>query len=333
MHFVQTVTGPLAVSQMGRTLIHEHVYTGMPGWQFDLKVPKTTRREFMSRAVDKLQELQSHGCKTIVDPCTMDLGRDVEFVAEVAQRSKTNIIVTTGVYTEADGMPSSFRMLPTEDIVELYVSEITRGVGDTGIRAGAVKIASGAEANNEYEKRMLGIATQAALATGVPIISHTHIATHGHHQADIVEQNGGHMDCLVVGHSGDRDDHDYQRSLAERGVFVGLDRFGLEMVLPDDIRIKNMIQLIKSGHRDHILVSHDHVMCMLGRLGPQLDQIAPTWSLTRIFEYVIPALKAQGISDADIEAILVDNPRALFVNALEHLQAKTKAPPAKVVAG
>jgi phosphotriesterase-related protein len=315
MDHAQTATGRLSFSELGRTLIHEHVKVGMPGWQFDHGAPKYVRAELIARAVDQLQELQAYGCNTIVDPCPIDIGRDVEFIAEVAQRSGTNIIVATGVYNEAEGVPYTFRMLEREQIFELYMKELTEGIGDTGIKAGVVKIASGEHANNAYETKMIGIGAEAARMTGVPVISHTHYATHGHHQLDIVEQNGGCPGCTVVGHSGDRDDHDYQRSLAERGAFVGLDRFGMEMFLSDDIRTRNLVQLHEAGFRDNILVSHDHCLCVLGRMGVGYEERVPTSRLTRIFDYVLPALKRAGLSDADIDCILVDNPRQLFLNA------------------
>jgi len=334
MQSAQTANGTLAFSKMGPTLIHEHIYVGGPGWHFDLKAPKYVRSDLIARGVDKRQEMQAHGCHTIVDPCPMDLGRDVEFVAEVAQRSGHNIILATGVYTEADGIPSTFRTLPTEAILELYVHEITEGVGETGIKAGVVKIAAGADyANNDYEKRMTAIAAEASRLTGVPIVSHTHDSRFGHEQLDTVLEHGGCANCTIIGHSGDRDDHDYQRSIAERGAYVGLDRFGLEMVLPDDTRIKNLIQLIESGHRDQILVSHDHVICLLGRIGPMMVDMAPNWSLTRIFDYVVPQLKKLGVSDRDIEHILIDNPRNLFTNAAARLTATQSQVAAPVAAG
>jgi phosphotriesterase-related protein len=315
MQSVQTTTGTLSFDALGRTLIHEHVHVGVPGWQFDLKAPKPVRAEMLARAVDKLQELQAHGGNTIVDPCPMDLGRDVEFVAEVAERSGTNIIIATGVYTEADGMPATFRTLPTEDILELYVKEITDGVGDTGIKAGVIKVASSDDPANPYERRMIGVAAEASRLTGVPIVSHTHIASGGHEQLDVIEAHGSCADCTVVGHSGDRDDPAYQNSLAERGAFVGLDRFGLEMILPDQIRTKNLRQMIEAGYRDHILVSHDHALCVLGRLGPETEARQPNWRITRIFDYVLPLLRDSGVADADIDRILIDNPRTLFANA------------------
>jgi phosphotriesterase-related protein len=230
-----------------------------------------------------------------------------------------NIVCATGVYNEAEGIPYTFRSMPREDILELYVKEITEGVGNTGIKAGVVKIATGHDPASEYEQKMISVAAEASRITGVPIISHTNIASHGHQQVDIVEAHGGRADCLVVGHSGDRDDSAYQISIAERNAFVGLDRFGLEMILPDELRMKNLVELVRAGHRDRILMSQDHPLCLLGRMGPQLATLAPKWSITHIFERILPALTKLGLGAQDIEKILVDNPRRLFANAANQL--------------
>jgi phosphotriesterase-related protein len=305
----------MACSELGRTLIHEHVLVGMPGWNLDLKAPKFVRAEAMARAVDKLQELHSHGCRTIVDPCPMDLGRDVEFVAEVAQKSRTNIVVATGVYNELEGIPYTFRTMPREDILDLYLREITEGVGDTGIKAGVIKIATGPEHPSEYERKMIGVAGEASRLTGVPIISHTHIASHGTQQVDIVEAHGGRANCMVVGHSGDRDDPQYQISIAKRDAFVGLDRFGLEMILPDELRMKNLMGLVRAGYRDRILVSQDHALCLKGRMALEIAHMAPKWAVTHIFERILPRLAELGLTAADVDQILAGNPRALFTHA------------------
>jgi hypothetical protein len=147
---VQTVSGRVPAAELGRTLIHEHVLIGFPGWQMDALAPRFDRGEAMARAVDQLQELRDLGVGTFVDPCPMDLGRDVEFLAELSQRSGLRIVCTTGAYFEAEGITHTFRHLPVEDIAAIYIKEITEGVGDTGIRAGAVKIATGAHQVSEY---------------------------------------------------------------------------------------------------------------------------------------------------------------------------------------
>jgi phosphotriesterase-related protein len=314
---VQLTDGTIEVSDLGPTLIHEHVLVGMPGWNLDLKAPKFVRSEAMARAVDRLQELHGHGCHSMIDPCPMDIGRDAEFIAEAAQRSGVNIVCATGVYNELEGIPYTFRTMPEEDILDLYVKEITEGIGSTGVKAGVVKIATHGEPT-DYERKMISVATRASLITGVPIISHTQLATNGHDQIDIIESNHGHADSMVVGHSGDRDDHEYQVSLAKRGAFVGLDRFGLEFLLSDDLRMKNLMQLVQAGYREQILVSQDYPVCLQGRFGPQLENIAPKWALTHVFKSIIPQLKDMGLTDDDLETILVSNPKQLFANAAAH---------------
>jgi phosphotriesterase-related protein len=315
---VQLTDGTTSLENLGKTLIHEHVIMGMPGWNLDLKAPTFVRSEAMARAVDRLQELQAYGCNTIIDPCPLDLGRDVEFVAEVAGRTRTNIVCATGVYNEAEGVPYTFRTMPREDIIELYVKEITVGVGDTGIKAGVIKIATGQEVPTAYERKMIGVAAEVSRLTGVPIVSHTQIASGGTHQIDIVEEHKGRADWMIVGHSGDRDDHAYQKSIAERGAFVGLDRFGLEMILPDERRMLNLIQLVGAGYANRVVMSQDYPLCLKGRMGPDLARIAPKWSITHIFKTILPRLRELGLADKDIETILVTNPKALFANAAAH---------------
>ena len=87
---VNTVTGPLSSDELGRTLIHEHVLIGFPGWFMDARQPAFKRAEAIERVVDAFQELHGHGVKTVIDPCPMDLGRDVEFCAEVSRKSATS---------------------------------------------------------------------------------------------------------------------------------------------------------------------------------------------------------------------------------------------------
>jgi phosphotriesterase-related protein len=315
---VQTVTGPVPVADLGITLIHEHVLVATPGWQFDAKAPPFRRAETISRAVDRMHELQGEGVRTFVDPCPMDGGRDVEFLAEVSQKSGMCIVCTTGAYFEAEGIPNVFRHLPEEEIAEIYVKEITEGVGETGIRAGAIKIATGSRVVSPYEKKVVSAAALAAKATGVPLISHTQDATCGHDQIDLVTAQGVAPNRLVVGHSDGTADHWYQRSLAERGAFVGFDRFGISVFISDEVRIRNVLRLAEAGHTERILLSHDSVLCWQGRPVPyaqsydHLLAALPDWRPTTIFRKVIPKLLEGGMSRQQIDTILVDNPRRLF---------------------
>jgi phosphotriesterase-related protein len=318
---VQTVTGPVQPEALGRTLIHEHVLIGFPGWNLDALAPKYVRAEAMARAVDQMQQLHDCGVGTFVDPCPMDLGRDVEFLAELGQRSRMQIVCTTGAYFEAEGITHTFRHLSVEDIAAIYIKEITEGVGDTGIRAGAVKIATGAHHISDYERKLVTAGARAARETGVPLISHTQEASCGHDQIDIATGEGVEPHRLVVGHSDGIDDHDYHRSLAERGAFVGFDRFGITLIVPDEVRVKNVLKLAGSGHIRNILLSHDSIVCWQGRPVPFANRyedvlaMLPDWRPTSIPTKIVPQLRAGGLSEADIETMLVENPRRFLTGA------------------
>ena len=321
---IQTTTGTATPDQLGRTLIHEHVLVGFPGWELDALAPKFKRAEGMARGVDQMHELQSHGVGTFVDPCPMDLGRDVEFLAELSQKSGMRIICTTGAYFEAEGNTYTFRNLPVEQITEIYIKEIEDGIGDTGIKAGAIKIATGAHQVSDYERKLVTAGARAAKATGVPVISHTQEATCGHDQIDLVTGEGVPAGQLVVGHTDGTSDYDYQESLAARGAFVGFDRFGISLFQPDEVRVANIVKLVAAGHLQRILMSHDSIMCWLGRPVPYantfeaMQEMLPNWRSNHIFKEILPKLRAAGLSAEQIETILVDNPRRLFACALSH---------------
>jgi len=290
MTTIQTTLGPRDVSTLGKTLIHEHVLVGYPGWFIDNRMPRFVRAEALDRVVDAFQRLHAYGVKTVVDPCPMDLGRDVEFVAEVSQRSGVTLICTTGVYTETHGIPFALRHYEIAEIADIFQREIEDGIGATGIRPGLIKIATGDGVVSDYERKMLTAATQAAKRTGLPLISHTENCSCG------------------------RDDHEYQVSLARRGAYVGFDRFGLEFLNSDENRMKNVKQMIDAGFRDHLLLSHDSVGCWLGGVpgvgNPELAKhVVPNWNLTHLFERIFPALRKMGVSDADLDHIVTENPR------------------------
>ena len=159
---IQTTTGTASPAELGRTLVHEHVLVGFPGWELDAKAPKFKRAEGMARAVDQMHELKGHGVQTFVDPCPLDLGRDAEFLAELSQQSGMRVICTTGAYFEAEGNTFTFRQLSVEQITEIYIKEIEEGIGETGIKAGAIKIATGAPTASAYERKLVTAGARAA---------------------------------------------------------------------------------------------------------------------------------------------------------------------------
>lgn len=317
MEKVQTVLGELAGSQLGRTLIHEHALVGFPGWFLDNRQPKHHRDEALARVTDAFVQLKDYGVETVVDPCPSDLERDVDFYAEVSRRSGIHLICATGLYYEAAGLTYTFRDMPEEEIADIFQKEIEDGIGETGIRPGVIKIASGDGEMSKYERKVIGAAGQAAQRTGLPVLSHTENCSCGHDQIDIITGAGIAADRLLVGHSDGVDDLSYQVSLAKRGVFVGFDRFGLEVLISDEQRMANLKAMVDQGYREQVMMSHDYVNCWLGGVpglppGTKPEEVLPNWKMTHIFENIIPELKKRGMTDEDFDVILKDNPERFF---------------------
>lgn len=326
MDTINTVTGTCEPEDLGRTLVHEHILVGYPGWQMDALAKGYRKNEAKARAVEMLQGLHKYGVKTFLDPCPMDLGRDVELLAECAQASDIRIICTTGAYFEAEGITFTFSNLPVDDIAAIYEKEITEGIGETGIRAGLIKIATGQDRVSDYERKLLTAAARAAKRCDVPLISHTQGGTCGPEQIEIITSEGVPPHRLLVGHSDGSADPAYHRRIVGGGAYIGFDRLGIEMLQPDDVRIEHIASLCADGHARHVCLSHDSVCNWLGRpiLGPGvviddiesvLAQAAPDWNPTHLFERVIPKLRDAGVSDEAITTMTDENPARWFAGS------------------
>ncbi len=321
---IQTVTGPVALDSLGRTLMHEHLFIAFPGAEFD-PTAEFDRAGFVAEASKRLRELREvHGVRTFVDPCPIELGRDPALMAEIAERAEMNVICTTGFYFEAMGLPPYWRARTVEEIAELYIREITQGIGRTGIRAGAIKVATGAPAVTEFEKKFLAAACIAQKATGVPIITHTQDGVGGPDQQALFAAGGVEAHRCLIGHCCGNADPAYHRRIVDGGSYIGFDRIGLLRFQPDEVRADNLVRLVRSGHAAQVMMSQDRHCGWLGKLARQataqeLAHIAtlqaqgqwpPPYSY--LFTDFIPMLLERGLSLAEVHSMLDDNPRRFF---------------------
>lgn len=315
---VNTVTGPVSVEQIGRTLVHEHVAFQYPGWQFDAAAPPLDRQMAVSKAVEEIERAKACGVKTIIDCTPPDGSRDVDLIKEVAEKANINIVCATGRYNGAEGAPVYFTARHNfgKDIIpELYegfVKEATEGIGNTKVRAGIIKVGTSLNQITAYEERVLRAAARACKETGVSIITHTEAGTMGLEQADIFISEGVNPKKVAIGHSCGTPDMKYLLSLLDKGVYVSFDRFGLDFIFPDAIRKAHLIALMGLGYTERLLVSQDYVINWPGRpllTSEEQKRLAPEWNLTHLFRNIFPALKQAGIKDEQIDTLLIDNPR------------------------
>jgi len=317
---VNTVLGPIAPEELGITLMHEHLLIGWPGWEADGVAARQSKEDIVTICVERMLELKELGLRTLLDPCPIDLGRDVEIMAEVSQRSGVNIICATGLYKEDLGAAPYFRFRGqfvdiVAEMTEIFVQEIRDGVGDTGIRPGIIKVATQAHRISPYEENVLHAVARASVQTGVPITTHTDEGTMGREQLDIFAAEGVDLRRVIVGHSCGSADLRYHVDLLDRGCYLGFDRFGLEIIQPDRLRLAALIGLLGVGFQQQLVLSHDCVWCWRGRPLPVPAELTPEWDATHIFKRIVPKLEAAGVSKAKIAAMLVDNPRRFFADA------------------
>lgn len=306
---VSTVAGPLDISELGFTLMHEHVLVKSPGvvenfpfvWDREIEIEK---------AAGKLRDAAARGVKTIVDCTTVDLGRDIQFVAEVARRSGMQIIACTGMYFD---VPRYFHSRSADVMAALFVREIREGIAGSDIKAGIIKCATDEAGMTIQVEKVVRACARAHRATGVPITTHTYAAGEmGTRQQDIFAAEGVDLSRVIIGHSGDSNDIAHLLRLIGRGSYIGMDRFGLDMFLPTADRVTTIASLCRMGHADRMVLSHDANSYMDWYERWMIEQMAPDWHYNFIPDTVIPALHQAGVTDDQIRQMTVDNPRRIF---------------------
>ena len=314
MASVSTVTGPMDTSDMGFTLIHEHLKV-----QSDPVVVQWPHlydeQQAIERAIGQTKAAQERGVKTIVDPTVMGSGRDIRFMQQVAQQTGMQVIPATGLYTYRD-VPYYFHHRSVDHMADVFVYDIEVGIQGTSIQAAFLKCATDTPGITAGVEKVLRAVARAHRRTGVPIMTHSHAPSEtGLKQQDILAAEGVDLSRVLIGHSGDSDDLDYLMKLIERGSFIGMDRYGLEEkagYLSTQRRNATIVELCRRGYVEKMMLSQD-ACCTMDVFEPELvAAVAPKWNMTYLMDEVLPALKAAGVSDVQIHTMTVDNPRRYF---------------------
>jgi phosphotriesterase-related protein len=310
MPTVNTVSGPVDTADLGFTLMHEHIVVQSPGVKENF--PVFDRTAELDKAVKRLKEVQERGVGTLVDLTVSDW-RDIPFVKDAVAASGAQVIVATGLYWEVPHMFRATSGRSVNFIADFFVRDINEGIMDTGVRAGIIKCATDEPGVTQDVERVLQASARAHRATGVPISTHTHAESEvGLKQQDIFENEGVDLSRTVIGHSGDSKDLDYLKKLMDRGSYIGMDRFGIDIFLPMSDRVDTIAKLCGMGYSGQMVLSHD-ASCYFDWVDPPLrEKLLPNWHFNHVPDDVIPALKEAGVTDEQITTMTVDNPRSIF---------------------
>jgi phosphotriesterase-related protein len=324
MPTVETVRGPLDVSALGTTLMHEHVFVlstehvqnyGAGAWWDE--------EERVSDAVIQLNELKTLGVDTIVDPTVWGLGRYIPRIQRVAGQTDLNIIVATGLYF-ADDVPHQYENrgpglpldLPVDPMIADFTRDITEGIADTGVKAAFLKCIVEHKGMTPGAERILRACARTHRDTGAPITVHTSSAIGaGRLAMELFREENVDLTKVVIGHAGDSNDLDYLKELADAGCVLGMDRFGLDIYNPTDQRVATIVSLAEQGYADRMVLAHDascYIDYFPGEAQAAFKQVQPNWNFRHISEDVLPMLRERGVNDEQITTMLVDNPRRYF---------------------
>jgi phosphotriesterase-related protein len=312
---VETVRGPVELEQLGPTLMHEHVFVldpealdnygrlwGESYWDEEVRV---------ADAIAKLRRLRDGGIHTIVDPTAIGLGRCIPRIQRINAEVDLNILVATGVYAFLE-LRGFLGYRSDDALVELFVREIREGIDDTGVKAAFLKCAVEEHGLVGDIPRILALVAAAAVETGVPVMVHTNaIARTGLLALDALTKAGVDPRRIVIAHAGDSNDLDYLRRLAGSGASLGCDRFNIDHFNPDARRIETLTALVAEGLTDRIHLGHD-AACFMDFMvnNPPFAHERPDY--LHISNKIIPALLANGVTQEQVDEMLVVNPQRFF---------------------
>jgi phosphotriesterase-related protein len=318
---VQSLTGPIDVDQLGTVLMHEHIFTltpemqtaypGFGGWDPD---------KYVAEAQQTLKALKARGVDTIVDLTVVGTGRDVTLIQRAVEGTGLQVIVATGIYTY-DAVPKPFHFVgpgtilggDDERMIQLFVDDIEQGIQGTGVKAGILKCAVDEPGMTHGVERVLRAVAQAHRRTGVPISTHTHAETkRGLEQQKVFSEEGVDLSRVIIGHSGDTTDLDYLEELIAAGSKIGMDRFGIDVELPFEERVATVATLCERGHAGSMVLSHDTGVFMDFLPWEMVPEVLPRWHYQHIHDDVLPALLERGVTQDQIDQMLIHNPREFF---------------------
>jgi phosphotriesterase-related protein len=311
---VQTARGPVAAASLGQVLMHEHVFVLTADVQQNYPDEWGDEDERVADAVRRLSELPEHGISTIVDVTVIGQGRNIPRIKRIAdQVPGLNIVVATGCYT-FDAVPMFFWQRARETMTEFFVRDITEGIAGTGVKAGMLKCAVDEKGLTEGVERVLRSVARAHVATGgTPITIHTHAAgKHGPAIVAVLREEGVDFSRVVLGHSGDAvHDPDYLAAMADTGLTLGMDRFGIDHFATFTQRSDLVAEMCRRGYAGRMVLAHD-TCCYIDWFGPgRLDDLKD-WHYLHVSQDVLPYLREHSVPDSDIDAMLVANPARIL---------------------
>ncbi len=305
---VNTVLGTIAAEELGFVAVHEHIGYGMPGSELDTRWWKSPEERY-EETVPKLRTFHEYGGGTFVDATGICNGRDIDYYKSLSAKTGVHIIASTGFVGGDTALPH-FARASVDYLMRVFVHEITVGIGNTGSRAGIIKVGvSRGGRMTELDTRIYRAAARAAVITGAPVF--THLAIDAETAIAIFEEEGLPLHRVLFGHADDGVNAASTRDswIAGKGGRVGFDTFGYDTELADPPfwarprkeRLDHFLRFL-AAHPDSALASADANCSPLGWPGVKGHTV------NYLFEVLIPDLRSAGVDEATIRRLFIELP-------------------------
>jgi len=267
----------------------------------------------LSIATEEAMRFKLAGGGTICDLTVNAIGRDPSALYNIALVTGLNIIMGCSYYV-VKSLSQEEKKLSEEEVKNKIIHEFKNGVGYNRIKPGIIGEVGISDISNEIELKNLRASGKAQKIIGCAINIHTPAwEKDGNRILDILESVGTKIDKVVLSHlDPTMNDFDYADSLAKRGAYIEYDQFGMHFMsnkgffMPDDgSRIIAIKEQIRRGNIERILISQDvFLKILLTKWGGH--------GYAHILENIVPRLIQEGLTEEQISAILVENPKRLF---------------------
>lgn len=299
MAFIQTVRGRIHPSELGLTLIHEHVMCDFVGAE-QTGPHRWDRAAVVARMLPYLQEIVAQGVSGFGDCSPRYIGRDPLLLRRLSELSGLHIITNTGFY-KAPYLPAWAEQTMPEELAEHWIAEWEEGIEGTGVRPGFIKIAVNPGPLIPVQRAIVRAAALTHLATGLTVASHTAHVQAAQESLDIVEQAGMDPARFIVVHANAINELTEHDALAARGAWLEYDGIGPESL---DWHLTLVRHALERGYERQVLLSQDAGWYRVGE--PNGGAVRPYTDLVARF---VPLLGAAGIAAEEVHQFLVENPR------------------------
>jgi phosphotriesterase-related protein len=301
---VQTVRGPVAASDLGPTLPHEHILVDFIG--ADRVSPSRYDPDEVFRvALPHLQRIHGLGLRALVECTPAYLARDPRLLARLSAASNLHLITNTGLYGARKNLflPPYAHTETAAQLAARWTAEAREGIDGTGVRPGFIKIGVDPDpALSSVHRNLVAAAALTHLATGLTVAVHTGRGP-GLEQLDVLRELGVAPSAYIWVHAQGATD-DALFAAADRGAWISCDGLNRNTV-PRHLHLCR--ELKKRGHLSRVLLSHD--AGWFDPAKPGGGEFRPLDLLSTVF---LPLLRHEGFGDAEIDLLTVRDPAAAF---------------------